>query len=101
MNKRPIKAMQPIAAPTAWTPQDLREVASWSYRLIERDRAELIAATEAVKGIALQEVSRANFKLSGLAQVMADVRRDLLEGRGIVMLQNFPVEKLDREGQAI
>src|SRR3954464_15012504 len=101
MQRRPVKAMQPIVAPTAWTPQDLREVSSWSYRLGELDRAELIAATQALKGVALEEVSRANFKLSGMAKVMADVRRDLLEGRGIVMLQNFPVDRLDREGQAI
>jgi len=60
--------MQRIAAPTAWTPDDLRDVASWSYRLTERDRGELVAATEAVKGIALEEVSRANFKLAGMAQ---------------------------------
>ena len=93
--------MQRIEAPTAWTPSDLRDVASWSYRLTQSERAELVAATEAIKGIALEAVSRANFKLSGLAKVMAEVRRDLLEGRGIVMLQNFPVEKLDREGQAI
>jgi len=96
-----VTAMQPIVARTAWTPKDLRDVASWSYRLTERDRAELIAAAAALKGIALEEVSRANFKLSGMAQVMAEVRRDLLEGRGIVMLQNFPVEELAREGQAI
>src|SRR4051812_35920741 len=96
-----IRPMQRIVAPTAWTPDDLRDVASWSYRLTEGERTELIAATEAVKGIALENVSRANFKLSGLAKVMAHVRRDLLEGRGIVMLQDFPVDELDREGQAI
>ena len=69
--------MQPIVAPTAWKPDDLRDVASWSYRLTERDRAELVAATEAVKGIALEQVSRANFKLSAMAKVMAHVRRDV------------------------
>ena len=96
-----IRPIQRIVTPTAWTPDDLRDVSSWSYRLSERDRAELVAATEAVKGVALEDVSRANFKLAGMAQVMARVRQDLLEGRGIVMLQNFPVDKLDREGQAI
>src|SRR5690242_12009814 len=96
-----IRPMQRIEAPTAWAPTDLRDVASWSYRLSARDRAELIAAAQAVKGIPLEQVSRANFKLSGMAQLMARVRHDLLEGRGIVMLQNLPVDELDREGQAI
>jgi hypothetical protein len=95
------KAMVPIAGPTAWTPQELSDVSRWSYRLTEEDRAELIEAARAVKGIALEEVSRDNFRLSGLKEVLADVRRELLEGRGIVMLQNFPVERLDRAGQGI
>jgi hypothetical protein len=101
--RQPAKAMEPIIAPTAWSPQDLRDVGRWSYRLSEQDRAELVEAAEAArrKGIALEEVSRGNFRLSGFAEILADVRRELLEGRGIVMLQNFPVERLDREGQAI
>src|SRR5207244_3295730 len=41
------------------------------------------------------------FRLGGLEKILTDVRRELLEGRGIVTLQNFPVERLDREGQAI
>src|SRR5687768_4888559 len=101
--RMPATAMQPIVAPTAWSPQDLRDVASWSYPLSEHDRAELLEATESArrKGIALEEVSRGNFRLSGLAEILSDVRRELLEGRGIVMLQNFPVAQLDRAGQAI
>ena len=102
-NRLPAKAMEPIIAPTAWSPQDLRDVGSWSYRLREQDRAELVEAVESVRhnGMALEDVSRGNFRLSGLAEILADVRRELLEGRGIVMLQNFPVERLDRAGQAI
>src|SRR5919197_3429534 len=99
----PAKAMQPVVAPSAWSPQDLRDVARWSYRLSQEERAELIEATEAVRsdGTPLEEVNQDNFRLFGLETILADVRRELLEGRGIVMLQNFPVDELDREGQAI
>ena len=102
-HRLPAKAMEPIVAPIAWSAKDLRDVGSWSYALSEQDRAELIEATEAARrqGIALEAVSRDNFRLSTLAEILADVRRELLEGRGIVMLQNFPVERLDRAGQAI
>src|SRR5436853_5188629 len=98
--RQPAKAMQPIVAATAWSPQDLRDVASWSYRLSEDDRAELIEAVRNNR-VALEDVSRDNFRLSGLEKILSDVRRELLEGRGIVTLQNFPVERLDRAGQAI
>ena len=33
--------------------------------------------------------------------MLADIRRELIDGRGMVMMQNFPVERLDREGIAI
>ena len=33
--------------------------------------------------------------------VLADVRRELMDGRGIVMLQNFPIDRFDREATAI
>ena len=33
--------------------------------------------------------------------MLADVRRELIDGRGIVMMQNFPIERFDREAQAI
>lgn len=101
--RRPPRAMEPIVSPTAWTPADLRDVASWSYRLSEDDRAELVAAAESIRrgGTALEEVGRANFALPRFGRVLEDVRRELIEGRGIVMLQGFPVERLDREGQAV
>lgn len=97
----PARAMEPIVAPTAWSPHDLRDVGRWSYRLTDQDRSELIEAAQALGGIALEEVSRDNFRLFGMKEILADVRYELLEGRGIVMLQNFPVERLDRAGQAI
>jgi hypothetical protein len=52
-------------------------------------------------GIPVVEVCRDNFPLDRFAGVLADVRRELMDGRGIVMLRNFPVEALDREAQAI
>ena len=99
----PARALQPLVDPAGWSPESLRDVASWSYRLTDRDHAELIAATEAIRrnDIPVERISRNTFRLGALAETLRDVRRELLEGRGIVMLQNFPVEELDRTGQAI
>src|SRR5207244_10624307 len=52
-------------------------------------------------GTALEEVSRENFRLGAFGIVLSDVRRELLAGRGIVMLRGFPSGRLDRRGQAI
>src|SRR5258708_4009745 len=95
--------MKPVVDAAAWTPEDLRDVESWSYRLTAGDGTELVRAAESVRenGISLEKINRTNFPLDTVGKILADVRRELLEGRGIVMLRGFPVERLDREGQAI
>jgi hypothetical protein len=95
--------MQPVVDPAGWSPDELRDVGRWSYRIGEREADELAAGVAAVRrdGVPIVEVARENFPLGGFADVLADVRRELTDGRGIVMLQNFPVERFDREATAI
>ncbi len=99
----PARPMEPMIDPAGWSPDDLRDVESWSYHITDADSAELIAATESIRrnAVPLEEVSHENFRLRAFAEILRDVRRELLDGRGIVMLQDFPIERLDREGQAI
>ncbi len=93
--------MTPIRDAAAWTPESLGDVERWSYRLSEGERAQLIDATARLQGVPIEEVDRNGFVLGSLAAVMDDVRRELLHGRGMVMLRGFPVESLDRAGQAM
>jgi hypothetical protein len=97
------KPMEPVVDPAAWTAEDLRNVADWSYRISEREADELAAGIAAVRrqGVPIVEVARESFPLGRFADVLADVRRELMDGRGIVMLQNFPIERFDREETAI
>jgi hypothetical protein len=101
--RAPAKPMEPVIDPAAWSPQTLGPIESFSYRLSARDADELVAGTAAFRALALpiEEVSRDNFPLDRVAPVLADVKRELGEGRGIVMLRGFPLDRLDREGQAI
>src|SRR5690242_206006 len=88
----PAVPLQRVADPAGWSPGDLGDVATWSYRVTDSDTDELSAAVASVRrsGVAVEAVSRENFPLKDLANVLADVRRELLDGRGIVMLQGFP-----------
>src|SRR6202007_2752635 len=52
-------------------------------------------------GLPLPEVDPTNFPLAKLKAVLAGIRRELIDGRGIVMVQDFPIERLDREGVAL
>ena len=99
--REPVAAMAPIRDASAWAPESLRDVEGWSYRLSDGERAQLIDATARLQGVPVDMVDRDNFVLGSLAGVIEDVRRELLHGRGIVMLRGFPIEALDRVGQAI
>jgi hypothetical protein len=94
--------MQPVIDPAGWTPQDFGAVATWSYRISERDIGELADAIAFVRrqGIAIEAVNRDNFQLRDLAGVLADIKRELTDGRGIVMIQGFPVDRFDRSAIA-
>jgi len=99
----PAVPLQPVVDAAGWSPGDLGDVATWSYRITDGDIDELSAAVASVRrsGISIEAVSRDNFPLQGFADVLADVRRELLDGRGIVMLQGFPIDRFDRQAQAI
>jgi len=101
--RAPAKVMEPVVDPAAWAPDMLADVETFTYRLNGRDADELVAGTAAFRrhGLPIEEVSRDNFPLAVFASVLADVKRELIEGRGIVMLRGFPLERLDRAGQAI
>jgi Taurine catabolism dioxygenase TauD, TfdA family len=101
--REPAVVMQPVVDPAAWSADDLGDVSTWSYRFTARDQDELADAVAVVRrnGTAIEDVRRDNFSLTALAEVMADVRRELLDGRGMVMMQNFPIDRFDREAAAI
>src|ERR1700757_1485067 len=95
--------MEPVVDPAAWTAETLGAVDDFAYRITERDTDELIAGIASFRrhGMPIEDVGRDSFPLHGFASVLADMRRELIDGRGIVMLRGFPVERLSREEQAI
>lgn len=101
--RMPAKVMEPVIDPAAWLPENMNDVETFSYHITDRDADELEAATAAFRrhGVAIEEVGRDNFPLEGFAEILADVRRELMDGRGMVMLRNFPLSRFNREGQAI
>ena len=99
----PASPLKPIVDPAGWSPKDLKDTESWSYRFTAADVAELLSAVRTAKrsGVPMVDIHSNDFPLRHLKTVLADVRRELLDGRGIVMLRGFPVGELDREGIAI
>jgi len=102
--RSPAVPLQPVVDPAGWLPRDLSDIDAWSYRLSESDQAEVLqaAAVQRREGTPVAETGPASFRLrGGFASVLADVREELRNGRGIVMLRGFPIERMDREAIAI
>ena len=97
------RPLEPVIDPAGWTAEALADVDSWSYRITAADVDQLRAGVIAVrtKGVALAEIVKADFPLGTFGEVLADVRRELLDGRGIVMLRGVPVDDFAREDLAI
>jgi hypothetical protein len=92
-------ARQPIAGPCAWRGADLGD--DWIRPLPEGAVAEIDAALATVKarGLAWRDVTRADFPLPGLATLLAEVGRELENGRGFVRLRGLPVARYDLDDQ--
>jgi hypothetical protein len=103
VTRAPAVPMQQVADPAGWSPEQLGDLTNWSYRIGEDDIAELADAVAFVRrqGIPVERVSPDNFRLDTFDRVLTDVKRELSDGRGMVMLRNFPVDRFDREAIAI
>jgi hypothetical protein len=91
---KPSVAMEPIVDSCAWYPQDLAGTDAWIYRLSGEEIAEIEGAVAAVeaRGLALMEVDRQAFPLPRFARVLADVRSELMDGRGMAVIRGLPTE---------
>jgi len=95
--------MQAVVDPADWCAQSLGPVGDWAYRITEQDQDELLAAAAHFRKLALPlpAITAESFPLPNLKHVLADIRRELIDGRGIVMVRDFPIDRLDRESVAL
>ncbi|NKB59373.1 MAG: TauD/TfdA family dioxygenase [Alphaproteobacteria bacterium] len=80
-----------------WHGSDYTHNEDWIYRLTAENIAELHAA---VKGISpdtdLQTVGTQQFPLPTLASQLCELQREVVEGRGFVLIKGVPIERYNR-----
>jgi hypothetical protein len=86
---------QPITGPMVWRGEDLARSPDWIRTLVPAEVDELDAALRVVerRGLDWHEMTRADFAIPGLARSLAEVSRELEDGRGLVLLRRIPVER--------
>jgi hypothetical protein len=87
----------PITGPVAWNGKDLQSSTRWIRDLTPAMVAELDTALQGVKakGLDWAQVTRENFPLPGLQDLIEDIRGELEDGSGILKLRGFPVDRYD------
>jgi hypothetical protein len=92
---RPSPSRPLVEGPSAWVGADMRaRELEWAYRLSPAQVAEIETAVEAVRarGFDLADITRADFPLPTLGPVLEQLRSEVLNGRGFVLLRGMPVE---------
>ena len=81
----------------AWQPGDFADPSAWTIELTDRERDEIVAATEHAigTGTAVEHLRVEDFPLPTLAAKTIEWS-ELLRDRGFVLLRHFPTDCLDR-----
>ena len=88
---------QPICDNSAWTAETFVNDHTWVYQLTQQDiddvhQAMLIAKST---GKVIHQLNSDNFPLPSFINVLNDVKNELEDGRGFVLLRGLPIENYD------
>ena len=89
----------PVGGPGAWYGKVLKDSDDWMYPLSEAERSEVIDAMRRARGRHddIANMAKADFSMPRFGARLEELRRDVLRGRGFVLLRNFPVEDFSFE----
>src|SRR5580704_6477829 len=89
----------PIRHPSAWTVADFRSPADYSVDLDAAQLCDIAAAIRSIKaaGIGLDGLQREHFEVPSLRPVVEEIRRQVEDGRGFVLLRRLPVEDYSKD----
>ena len=87
----PVRPM--IEGPSAWIGADLaKRPEEWTWTLSSAEIAEIEAAVAGVAGRDIATISRADFPLPTMGPKLDQVRDEILNGRGFILIRGLPVE---------
>lgn len=92
--RKPAQIMQPVEESGCWYPDELAGTDAWVYQLNSSQIADIEAAVASVeaRGLEIKHITKEDFPLPVLSPALADIREELLEGRGFALIRGFPVE---------
>lgn len=90
----PASLMEPIEEAGCWYPDELGGSDAHIYRLSAGEIAEIEEAVRLVqdRSVPIKEITRSSFPLPGLAASLADIQKELMEGRGYALIRGYPID---------
>ena len=81
-----------VTGPSAWIGAELaKRPGEWTYTLSAQEIDEIAANIARLRGRNIASVTRADFPLPRLGPVLDELRGEILNGRGFVLLRGLPV----------
>ena len=101
--RAPAELMKPILDPAGWRPDEITTSQNWLYRLSQAEIDEIFAAVASVESrdLEIHRISRADFPLPRFAAALADIKAEIMDGRGFAFLRGLPVEGRTRRQTVI
>ena len=82
----------PLTGPSVWEGKDIKDSRRWIRDVPPEALDELDMAIKSVRGMPWQEITRGDFALPMLGDLLDDVADELENGCGIVKLRGLPVD---------
>ena len=96
--REPAQPLKPVIDPAEWYPEEHRDSEQWIYGLSEAEIAEIDAGVARVeeRGLDIKDIRREDFPLSTFSGALTEIRQELLDGRGLVLVRGMPIERMTR-----
>lgn len=94
VERRAARPMEPVVDPADWTRETLPATAGWQFELSKNEAAEIDAAVAGVRdrGLDIKDITAPDFPLPTLEPKLAAMKRQLVEGAGVVTLKGLAID---------
>ena len=98
IDRQPAELGKPLVDPADWYPGDVAGSDTWIYRLSEAELTEIDTAIAGVqaRGLDIIRITRDKFPLPNFGAVLAEIREELIDGRGFAMIRGLDLERLTK-----
>ncbi len=96
--REPAEPLKPVVDPAEWYPADYEGSDEWIYNLSQAEIDGVASAVAGVEahGLDIKDIRTEDFPLAALGEALADMRAEVLDGRGLVLVRGLPLADMTR-----